>query len=271
MKASLVTSLGLHIALAIAGTIVGPQLIRDEPPPPPVVIPVEFKIADVTSMRASMKEEKKVPDKDDENATKAAPAEAAPAAADTTETLPDKTPPPTDKPKEEKKEPPKQPPKRSDTKSARQQMNDSIEGMMKDLRKNKPVETPAQRNKSADLTNLDRNTPGSGKADADSQTFAVYFSNQMKQRQCWGDQRDMPDANRLRAAFKVRFSPDGRLNGEPEMVEPARQPAADRPMITFIQRALRAMRACEPFTIPQAYKTQNYPTIVLDFLPGPAN
>jgi hypothetical protein len=64
---------------------------------------------------------------------------------------------------------------------------------------------------------------------------------------CWRSTADMPDPERLIVELSVRLNRDGSLNGQPRVVSPTNY-TFDPLMNEAVNRALRAVRTCEPIT-----------------------
>lgn len=266
MRDGVIISLGvsfcLHFALVVTGMIKFP-----EPPRPPeqqmVVLPLEImKISDSTNVAAASKKIPEAPDpKAMEEAAKAASsAAAAPAPAPEAEVMPGTTPTPKPTPT-----PTTAPKKEAAAEKKKDDFNDVLNSVLQSAKNAKP----AQRSVTApnSINNVDNvNRQGMGDNKTNTATFAAYFSSQLKQK-CWGDQDDLPDAKRLHALIRVRFTSGGMLSGEPELVEPNRMPASDRTMTIFVTRALRALQQCQPYTIPPEYNQRGQPAIELNFVP----
>jgi hypothetical protein len=68
----------------------------------------------------------------------------------------------------------------------------------------------------------------------------------------------------------VKFGRDGHFLGEPQLIEPAREPSGDQPMQVFIARARTALRMCNNigFKVPAEYfEVQPAQYIDIVFLP----
>jgi len=73
-------------------------------------------------------------------------------------------------------------------------------------------------------------------------------------RGCWTDKDDMPRRQGACApSSRVRFERGGRLMGDPQLIDPPRQPAADRPMPgVHPAGAGGQLRQCE--TLPRCHR-----------------
>lgn len=79
-----------------------------------------------------------------------------------------------------------------------------------------------------------------------------YIATQLINNGCWTDHRDMSDARRLLAVFRVHIGADGHFTQEPELIRPAPPPSGDAPLQTFIGYAREALAKCNAigFKIP---------------------
>jgi membrane protein involved in colicin uptake len=69
-------------------------------------------------------------------------------------------------------------------------------------------------------------------------------------------------AQNTQVKLRLRFNPDGRLAGEPQIMNPQNTPY----FLAVRDSALRAVQACEPFSLPPA-KYDFWKDIVLNFDP----
>lgn len=67
---------------------------------------------------------------------------------------------------------------------------------------------------------------------------------------CWPDVIDLPDPERLQVTVKFNLKADGTLKDDVDLVRPRRAPIGDRFMGVAIDRALRAVRKCQPYSLP---------------------
>ncbi len=261
MRAGVPFSIALHVALLAGGIVIAPRLVAETAPM--MILPVELlTIGDTTNVKPVAEEQPKKADEAEVTADKAAPAPA-PAAEAKAEPVPEPVPdikkPEPNKPKDEAKRAPeaKKPEK----------MADALDSILKAVPDKKGSKMQADR-ASASLRNVEDATARKGAGDNQRMTITIADSirSQLMSRGCWTDKDDMPDAKRLRAIIRVRFERGGRLMGDPQMIDPPRQPAGDRPMLVFIQQALASLRQCEPFQVPSEYYATS-PYIDLTFVP----
>lgn len=271
MRVGIPFSVALHLAFAAAGIVVVPQLPRESTPM--VILPVELLTIGDTTNVAPVVEEQPEADIAEEAAAEPEPAESQPDPSEAeAEPIPEPEaeiiPEPEPKPKEPEPKPePKKPEPKPEPKP---DFNDSLSSILKSVEKPKETQAPRNDRTAADLRNVENQAPRRGVGDNQRMTITVadFVRSQLISRGCWADQDDMADAKRLRAVIRIRFERDGRLLGSPELIEPAREPTADRPMQIFVQRARRALNQCSPFTVPAEYYQVSPPQwIDIEFLP----
>lgn len=68
-------------------------------------------------------------------------------------------------------------------------------------------------------------------------------------RRCWRMPIDLPDPDRLVVVVEFEINRNGTLNGQPRVTSP-RNYAFDAPMRTAVEAAVRAVRACDPYPLP---------------------
>jgi hypothetical protein len=255
-------SIALHVALVLGGIVVVPRLMSE--PAPMVVLPVELlTIADTTNVKPVAEETPKDVDKAEETADKTAPAPAAAAPEAKPEPIPEPVP-DIKKPEPEK---PKEAAKPAPEAKKPEKMADALDSILKSVPDKKASKNQADRATTASLRDVqDAARKGAGDNQRMTITIADSIRSQLMSRGCWTDKDDMPDAKRLRAIIRVRFERGGRLAGDPQLIDPPRQPAGDRPMLVFIQQALASLRQCEPFQVPPEYYATS-PYIDLTFVP----
>jgi hypothetical protein len=262
--AGVTCSILLHAALVLGGIVVVPKLMPE--PEPMVILPVELlTIADTTNVKPVAEEKPKDVEKAEETADQTTPPPpAAPEARPepVPEAIPDAR-----KPEPEKPEKPKEAAKPAPEAKKPQKMADTLDSILKAVPDKKASKNQADRSTTASLKDVqDAARRGAGDNQRMTITIADSIRSQLMSRGCWTDKDDMPDAKRLHATIRVRFERGGRLMGDPQLIDPPRQPAGDRPMLVFIQAALVSLRKCEPFQVPPEYYATS-PYIDLPFLP----
>lgn len=68
-------------------------------------------------------------------------------------------------------------------------------------------------------------------------------------RRCWRMPIDLPDPDRLVVVVEFDLNRNGTLNGQPRVTSP-RNYTFDAPMRTAVDAAVRAVRACDPYPLP---------------------
>lgn len=68
-------------------------------------------------------------------------------------------------------------------------------------------------------------------------------------RRCWRMPIDLPDPDRLVVTVEFEINRNGTLNGQPQVTNP-RNYSFDAPMRTAVEAAVRAVRACDPYPLP---------------------
>lgn len=68
-------------------------------------------------------------------------------------------------------------------------------------------------------------------------------------RRCWRMPIDLPDPDRLVVTIEFEINRNGTLNGQPRVTSP-RNYSFDAPMRTAVEAAVRAVRACDPYPLP---------------------
>ena len=161
---------------------------------------------------------------------------------------------------------------KKDSKSKDESFEDALAGILSSVDKKPKQQRQAAADKAANLRNVDDAGPRKGYGDMKRMTITVadFIKQQLIAKGCWGDQEDLPDARRLRATIRVRFSRDGHFLSAPLLVDPTREPSNDPGLQVFVQRARNALAKCNNlgFQVPPEYfETQPVPYIDIEFLP----
>ena len=90
---------------------------------------------------------------------------------------------------------------------------------------------------------------GAGERTANTARLENLFYNQVEP--CTVSVRDQPNWQSLNVRMEVRLRQDGTLDGDPSLIEPARRPIGRSPMGIAVQRALTAVRKCQPYRLPE--------------------
>jgi hypothetical protein len=70
-------------------------------------------------------------------------------------------------------------------------------------------------------------------------------------RRCWRMPIDLPDPDRLVVVVEFEINRNGTLNGQPRVTTPrAGSYTFDPPMRTAVEAAVRAVRSCDPYPLP---------------------
>lgn len=70
-------------------------------------------------------------------------------------------------------------------------------------------------------------------------------------RRCWRMPIDLPDPDRLVVVVEFEINRNGTLNGQPRVTTPRQGSYTfDPPMRTAVEAAVRAVRACDPYPLP---------------------
>jgi hypothetical protein len=88
-----------------------------------------------------------------------------------------------------------------------------------------------------------------GKANAMAATAEDALREQLKR--CWRAPIDQPNPERLVVSVRVYLSRDGGLAREPKLEKPNPLPVGDRGMVIASENALRAVRTCAPYDLPE--------------------
>ena len=192
--------------------------------------------------------------------SEAAPAPAPPPAEEDTVSL--------DEPKDQPKHDPKQDAPNA-APAPSKSLSDEIEDMLKGIEKpSKPSKSNADVAPASTASEAPRLSVGDRRRM--TATIIDIIVSQLKDNRCWADHSDMADARRLRATFRIAFGRNGKFSIQPQLISPARKPASDPPLNTFIVHAERALNMCNQigWRVPEDYFRLPEPrTIDLEFLP----
>ena len=99
---------------------------------------------------------------------------------------------------------------------------------------------------------------GAGDRSANTVRIEQLLYNQIYP--CWDGVSDQPEPDRLNVSMRLELDAEGNLV-DIELVRPSRAPIGDRSMSLAIERALRAVRKCQPYRLPrddyEIWKTPN--------------
>ena len=257
-------SLLLHVGIAAAGITFAPQMTSPSEPTP--YIPIDLvTIAEETNLTEVVEATAEEEVEEEAAEVEAAPAPPPPPPPEPEEVvLPAETPPPK-KPAETEKKPEAKPAPREEAFDSA--LQDILAAANSAPKKSKEP-TPAKR---TDLTKVGEGAPreGFGNRRENTATITAFITQQLRDNGCWGDQEDLANAQNLRATIRVKFTRDGKFDGEPSLVQPSRMPPQG-PFLVYITRAFTALNKCENigFKVPAEYfRTQPVQYIDIEFLP----
>lgn len=94
----------------------------------------------------------------------------------------------------------------------------------------------------------DRNQRGAGLGTEERASMESRVASLMDRhlRRCWRSNEDMPDPDRLIVTVAFQLDRNGALSGQPRVVSP-RNYTFDQYMNEAVNRALRAVRTCDPY------------------------
>ncbi len=110
-----------------------------------------------------------------------------------------------------------------------------------------PDETPTTVLKDAPKPAETRNRRGAGDRQANiARIDAILYSRIYP---CWDGVSDLPFPERLNVRMKLELNLNGTI-ADLRLIEPTRRPVGSSPMGTAVDRALRAVRKCAPYNLP---------------------
>ncbi|MEM5515842.1 hypothetical protein WNY37_02700 [Henriciella sp. AS95] len=99
-----------------------------------------------------------------------------------------------------------------------------------------------------DITPAQEPRKGAGERSANTVRIEQMLYNQILL--CWDGVDDQPEPGRLNVQMRAQLDAEGNLI-DVELVRPTRAPIGDRSMALAIERALRAVRKCQPYRLPR--------------------
>lgn len=90
---------------------------------------------------------------------------------------------------------------------------------------------------------------GLGTAEVASMEARIASLVQRHLQRCWRLPDDLPDPDRLIVVVEFQLNRNGTLNGQPQVTSP-RNYTFDAPMNEAVNRAVRAVRQCDPYPLP---------------------
>ncbi len=218
MRPGVIVSIIGHVG-AVLMTLLAWEARSTLPPESGAVVPVEIVDVALESNVRALAEE--VPEEEETPA----PAEAEPTQAEE-----QPTPTPTPAPRER--------PRQNDSFDL-----DAVAGLIDKQREPRRPRNEGER--------ADRNQQGAGLGTAEVAAIEDRARALVRahMRRCWRMPIDLPDPERLIVTVEFDINRNGTLNGQPRVTSP-RGYAFDPPMRAAVDAAVRAVRACDPYPLP---------------------
>ncbi len=218
MRPGVIVSIIGHVG-AVLMTLLAWEARSTLPPESGAVVPVEIVDVALESNVRALAEE--VPEEEETPA----PAEAEPTQA---EEQPAPTPTPA----------PRERPRQNDSFDL-----DAVAGLIDKQREPRRPRNEGER--------ADRNQQGAGLGTAEVAAIEDRARALVRahMRRCWRMPIDLPDPERLIVTVEFDINRNGTLNGQPRVTSP-RGYAFDPPMRAAVDAAVRAVRACDPYPLP---------------------
>ena len=93
-----------------------------------------------------------------------------------------------------------------------------------------------------------RNRRGAGERTANTARLETLVVSRIR-NECWSGVDDLPNPERYNVQMNLQLNEDGTI-AELNLIDPKRRPIGSSFMGTAIDRALRAVRKCEPYRLP---------------------
>lgn len=90
---------------------------------------------------------------------------------------------------------------------------------------------------------------GAGERNANTIRLEGLLYSQVKS--CWQGVDDLAGAEDLNVEMQILIDEDGYLREDVTLLSPSRKPVGRTPMRTAVERALKAVRSCEPYRLPK--------------------
>jgi len=137
--------------------------------------------------------------------------------------------------------PPRQQPRRNDTFSL-----DAAEAALRDADRRE-----GRRRQDGERAERTQQGAGLGTAEVVAIEDRARALIRAHMRRCWRMPIDLPDPDRLVVTVEFEINRNGTLNGQPRVTNPrAGSYSFDAPMRTAVDAAVRAVRACDPYPLP---------------------
>jgi hypothetical protein len=130
----------------------------------------------------------------------------------------------------------------------RQRQPRSAESDFEDWLRNADTQ-PGRRQEEGERADTTRAGAGLGTAEVAAIEDRARALIRAHMRRCWRMPIDLPDPDRLVVVVEFNLNRNGTLNGQPQVTSP-RGYAFDPPMRTAVDAAVRAVRACDPYPLP---------------------
>ena len=111
-----------------------------------------------------------------------------------------------------------------------------------------PKETPQTALEDAPKPAESRTRRGAGERNGNTARIEAILYGRILP--CWDGVSDLPFPDRLNVRMKLQLNPNGTIS-DLSLIEPNRRPVGSSPMGTAVDRALRAVRKCAPYNLPQ--------------------
>ncbi len=233
----------------VAPVVEPPEEIEPEPEEEPEPTPPEPEESEAPEEIEP--DTRDLPEDDVSTASQAAPAEEEPE-----DVMPDLEAEPEEEPEPEKKEPeqPKPEPKAPNPVQKRNPLDDFLSDAESTFESERQTKRETQPPKLPERQLLNNTPPaqdprkGAGERTANTVRIEQLLYNQIYP--CWDGVADQPDPERLNVSMRAELDAEGNLI-DIKLVRPSRAPIGDRSMSLAVERALRAVRKCQPYRLPR--------------------
>ncbi|MEQ9315579.1 MAG: hypothetical protein RLN72_06990 [Henriciella sp.] len=277
MIRGLPASLALHAAIIGAGYVVWPYVGTAVLEEEFVVVPVELvDIGEITNLAPVVQQpeqepeeepETVLPEEESEDPVEEEPderdlpeddvttgSESAPAQEEEQDVMPDlDQQPEEEEPEEEpeKLEPPK-PDKPNPAKNANplDDFLNQADSTFESERNTKKATQPPKNDKPLLSETPPDQDPRKGAGERNSNTVRIEQLLYNQIYPCWDGVSDQPEPERLNVQMRAELDAEGNVL-DVELVRPRRAPIGDRSMSLAVERALRAVRKCQPYRLPR--------------------
>ncbi len=161
-----------------------------------------------------------------------------------------------EQPKPQQPKPPNPTPKRNPLDDFLNDADSTFESERETKRRTDPPKQ--EQTKIPDVKPNQEARKGAGERTANTVRIEQLLYNQIYP--CWDGVGDQPEPKRLNVQMRAELDAEGNLI-DIELVRPSRAPIGDRSMSLAIERALRAVRKCQPYRLPrddyELWKTAN--------------